>query len=120
MHPPRGLVAIWAPLITHLQALHPTLPSAIVDRIVTHLVTSLPAPIDIDAEDTTKADLTYDLCLAAWAHWIVDTYEIEEDGEEQSGLHRTDVVVALLSGLGPSGMVEGIGERKAYVPVFCH
>lgn len=117
LHPHQGLLAIWSPLLTHLEALHPTLPSTLAERILAHLLAP-PPELQRENEDETglKADPTYDHCAAAWVCWLVDTYDVQDDTENQiSSLRRTDVVVELLRGLGPNGSRANIGERKAYV-----
>ena len=37
----------------------------------------------ITFQEPQKTDLTYDLCLASWAYWLVDTYAIEDDNDER-------------------------------------
>ena len=55
----------------------------------------------ITFQEPQKTDLTYDLCLASWAYWLVDTYAIEDDDDE-SDFRKEDVIVTLISGLGPN------------------
>ena len=112
------MLALWTPLLAHMHVLHPSLPSVLVQRIVAHLTTAEQyveeAIIKVDAKGSTR-DLSYDMCLASWAHWAVCTYDVgEEDEEDTTGLHREDVVISLATNLGPTKQ-QSSGDDKAFV-----
>ncbi len=109
MDPPVSSVAIWTSLLAHLQALHPSLPSILVYRIVSHLLPNSQSPSEpleeetlLLAEKTTKRDFSYDLCLASWAKHLIDTWGIEARNEgSETELKKSEVVAKILSSLGP-------------------
>ncbi|KZT06264.1 Las1-domain-containing protein [Laetiporus sulphureus 93-53] len=124
--PSPSLLQIWTPLLTHLHILHPTLPSVLVFRILSHLTSgSSDRPSnDFGAEtvslvvDDGKLHISYDRCLAAWANWAVDTYadkatenEEGDDEEDEPALRRAGVVAKLIISLGPAGG-EAVQDRK--------
>ncbi|GBE78457.1 Las1-domain-containing protein [Sparassis crispa] len=102
-------LAIWTPLLTNLQSLHPKLPAVLAVRIVSHLLSrSGPSQADVGADtvsllpqDDAQMDTSYDRCLAGWANWLVDTCGAGAEEEEQEMLRRDDIVVSLITGLGP-------------------
>ena len=115
--PPRSSIAIWAPLLTHLQALHPTLCLRLAASIAAYLghaqsaeastiddfgadSVSLSAPATDSSEQ--RADPSYDLCLAGWARWLADTGACVGMGvsTEDAAELREGVVVHLVSILG--------------------
>ena len=124
--PPPAVIAIWAPLLAHLQNLHTSLPFVLVDRILAHLLASPSEPASPAADGdhaTPKVDPSHDLCLAAWAAWFVETCGAPEttdgtpgdniDERAPTAPHITDVVVTLLNGLGPVVAGQRAPERKA-------
>lgn len=69
----------------------------------------------ISLQDVNKRDLSYDLCLASWAYWIVDTHATDEDNDDD-GFRREDIIVSLISGLGPNRREDVRPENdKVYV-----
>ncbi|KAI0757360.1 Las1-like-domain-containing protein [Daedaleopsis nitida] len=114
---PRSSIAIWSPLLAHLQSLHPALPLHLVAAITAHLSrpparTSASREADFGAEtvllepaaDEPKADPTYDLCLASWAKWLADNCASSAStgvsAEEATEL-KESIVVRIISALGP-------------------
>ncbi|CAL1696177.1 unnamed protein product [Somion occarium] len=99
---------IWKPLLEHIHSLHPNFSSILISRIVATLLTDTDASkgfIDSEAiislQDDRKRDLSYDLCLASWAYWLTETYVTEHE-DTAAELKREDVLIALISGLGPN------------------
>ncbi|PIL30928.1 hypothetical protein GSI_07097 [Ganoderma sinense ZZ0214-1] len=109
---PRSSIAIWSPLLTHLQSLHPTLAVRLVTAITTYLSRS-PAPsppnTDFGAEtvslamviDEPKTDTTYDVCLASWAKWLADNCATGVPDQEDAAELREGVIVRIVSALRP-------------------
>ncbi|OBZ79225.1 Protein LAS1 [Grifola frondosa] len=112
----RSLLHIWTPMITHLQSLHPTLALRLVIGITSRLL-SRPQQEDIRSDVVAlvaheyKADISYEMCLAGWANWLIDTWDTSSE-EDYGALRREDVVVGLISNFGPLGN-EIVGEAKA-------
>ncbi|KAJ7169509.1 Las1-like-domain-containing protein [Mycena filopes] len=94
--PPKFSVELWSPLLSDLHALHPDFPAILVNRIVAHLLTE-PPQLDIVL---ISVDTTYDACLARWAMWTVETWDV--DNSESDLDLRKDTIVSLITGLGPS------------------
>ncbi|KAJ7042614.1 Las1-domain-containing protein [Mycena alexandri] len=94
--PPNFSVELWSPLLSDLHALHPDFPAILVNRIVLHLLTE-PPQLDIVP---IAVDTTYDACLARWAMWTVDNWDVE-NSESDLDLKK-DTIVSLITGLGPS------------------
>ncbi|KAL5518691.1 LAS1 [Sanghuangporus vaninii] len=95
---PSALNAIWLPLLLALKTSHPTLPVVLVFVIIDCL---LHDPTSQN-EGTSNRELSYELCLAAWAAWCVDDWETtaEDDSEENPiPLKRKDVVLSLVAAL---------------------
>ena len=109
---PRSSIAIWSPLLNHLQSLHPTLALHLVTAITSHLSRS-PAPSPPNADfgadtvslamttDEPKADPTYDLCLASWAKWLADNCAAGVSDPEDAAELRESVIVRIITVLRP-------------------
>ncbi|PCH33291.1 Las1-domain-containing protein [Wolfiporia cocos MD-104 SS10] len=112
-------LAIWTPLLTRLQALHRSLPFVLITRITAHLVSQDPSVEQAEARadmikfdaDLSVRDLSYDRCLAGWANWLVETYADESD--VSAGLRREDVVISLVTALGPTRNDTGTETKGA-------
>ena len=129
-YPSPSVLNIWTSLLAHLQSLHPTLPAILTSKIISRLG----APIEpnaavqnpdadivlLDADEERekqRQDASYDRCVAGWAHWLVDTYsrrdDEDEDDEGDTPIDRTDVVLKLVSALGPTKSVSGTREKTS-------
>ncbi|KAF7982009.1 hypothetical protein HWV62_30244 [Athelia sp. TMB] len=104
--PPLSSLALWTPLLTQIYSEHPSLPYVLVQRI---LATMLSAPADVSGEDP-RPDPSFDMCLARWAFWAIDTWDV--DFEESELDIKRDVVVTLVNALGP-GSAETTRDKKA-------
>lgn len=106
--------------MTHIQSLHPTLPSILAPKIVSQLLSDEPKPTLADRDEATlvsetKQDASYDQCLAGWANWLVETWDTD-GSDDMGGLRREDIVISLVCGFGPSkNSSEAGNHRKAYV-----
>ncbi|KAF8656385.1 hypothetical protein AX16_002571 [Volvariella volvacea WC 439] len=113
--PPELSVSLWTPLLVQLVEFHPDLPSILVNRICTHLV-AMPSPAstvtDINESKISQPDPSYDMCLARWAMWCIETWQdldladegdapSKEDKQNQGGL-RKSTILTLFRGLGPA------------------
>lgn len=49
--------------------------------------------------DEMQVDQSYDMCLARWGKWTIDTWGSEEDGNDNL---RREAVVASITALGPT------------------
>ncbi|KAI0793360.1 Las1-like-domain-containing protein [Abortiporus biennis] len=138
--PPASTLSIWTPLLSHVTVLHPTLPSTLINKIISHLTPNVDVPltdvfqqqenISLEDDTSTNRELSYDICLASWAKWIVDNWEVEDidtdddDDENENGggdreqkLRREDVVISLITALGPTKEANNVTsekESKAY------
>ncbi|KAJ6574735.1 Las1-like-domain-containing protein [Mycena capillaripes] len=97
--PPKFSVELWSPLLSDLHALHPDFPAIFSSRIVSYLLSEPPqlevVPIAVDT--------TYDACLARWAMWMIENWDVD-NSESDIDLKR-DTIVSLITGLGPSSSV---------------
>ncbi|EJF58409.1 Las1-domain-containing protein [Dichomitus squalens LYAD-421 SS1] len=119
---PRSSIAIWSPLLTHLQSLHPTLPLHLVNAITSHLSRAHTPPCDADfgaetvslavAAQDPKDDPTYDLCLASWAKWLADNCPTYVADPEDAAELRESIIVRIVSTLSPA-RVDGSTSKAA-------
>ena len=131
-YPSSAILNIWTPLLTHLQDLHPTLPTVLALKAISHLCDSpeldmatqtLGADVvllDADQEqERQKQDASYDRCVAGWTNWLVDTHSgNDEDEDDDVSIDRTDAALKLVSALGPAKSVSGTREKTS-VPSQC-
>ncbi|TFK93050.1 Las1-domain-containing protein [Polyporus arcularius HHB13444] len=120
---PRSSVAIWSPLLAHLQALHPALPLHLVSAITAHLsraVSPEASSTDFTADsvslnmavDEPKTDPSYDICLASWAKWLLDNCTSGVADADEAAELRENMVVRIVSALRPD-RVDGGASRAA-------
>ncbi len=120
---PRSSVAIWSPLLAHLQALHPTLPLHLVSAITAHLSRAVSSEasssrtdftadsVSLDmAVDEPKTDPSYDICLASWAKWLLDNCTSGVADADEAAELRENMVVRIVSALRPD-RVDGGASR---------
>ncbi|KAH7912990.1 Las1-like-domain-containing protein [Hygrophoropsis aurantiaca] len=104
--PPRNSLALWTPLLVHLQSNHPHFAHTLAGRLTSFLLSdhrALRGDTDriLNQSDINSSDPSYDLCLARWVAWIVQTWD---DDETDNGLDlRKDIVLMLASTLVPGG-----------------
>ncbi|GJJ08732.1 hypothetical protein Clacol_002951 [Clathrus columnatus] len=95
--PPAEYLSIWSPLLSHLQANHPTFLSILLFRILSHLFSDNSETTDGPSMGgINHSDPTYDFTLASWALWIVDNYQ-NNDG---AAIDLNDILKELLLGFG--------------------
>ncbi|KAF7971829.1 hypothetical protein HWV62_19837 [Athelia sp. TMB] len=104
--PPSSSLTLWTPLLTQIYSEHPSFPYVLVQRI---LATMLSTSADVSGEDT-RPDPSFDMCLARWAFWAIDTWDVVFE-ESELDIKR-DVVVTLVNALGP-GSAETTRDKKA-------
>ncbi|KAH7929344.1 Las1-domain-containing protein [Leucogyrophana mollusca] len=108
--PPNNSLALWTPLLSHLQSYHPSFPSTLTTHIVTCLVSEHRVP-DVTSDvippesDISSSDPSYDMCLARWVAWIIQTWDRDQTDNEPT--LRKDVVLMLANALAP-GSIEGL------------
>ncbi|EKM60757.1 uncharacterized protein PHACADRAFT_155862 [Phanerochaete carnosa HHB-10118-sp] len=114
--PSNSVLAIWTPLLSHLQALHPDLQSVLISRIITSLLSDSDATVSSAEMDTIplaanerKRDASYHMCVASWAHWLVTSFRASTADAEDETLAE-EAAAGLITGLGPSG---GTSDTKA-------
>ncbi|KAI0271574.1 Las1-like-domain-containing protein [Gloeopeniophorella convolvens] len=95
-HPPPALLVIWAPLLESLSAAHARFQSALTAHIVAHLVAE---PQDVPDEAAAAERASYDVCLAAWAAWLVEWRRADE--ADAAAARRQDAFLQLVQALGP-------------------
>ncbi|EJD04250.1 uncharacterized protein FOMMEDRAFT_167479 [Fomitiporia mediterranea MF3/22] len=96
---PQGLISVWTPLLSTLKTSHPSFPPILVSAITDFLICRPATP---NSDDFSRKDLSYELCLAAWAAWCVEQWEtdsLDVRVENYLALRRKDVVLGLISAL---------------------
>ncbi|KIM84629.1 hypothetical protein PILCRDRAFT_96750 [Piloderma croceum F 1598] len=106
--PPNSSVALWAPLLGHIRSNHPTFPFALVQRIIAFLLSDSPDPETLP-DELGRPDALFDMCLARWAFWIIDSWNFDEEFEVD---FKRDVTVTLVNFLGP-GYTDTALNKKA-------
>ena len=102
---------IWLPLLNTLEANHPLFSRTLVSEIVNTLV---PREREIIGDSNQKQDLTYELCLAAWAAFIIQRERPELQGDSlvaRSTSRREAALSELIIAMGPGS---GEGEALSY------
>ncbi|KAJ7770825.1 Las1-like-domain-containing protein [Mycena maculata] len=94
--PPKFSVELWSPLLCDIHALHPDFLLTLSSRIVSYLLADAPQ-VDVVS---ISVDTTYDACLARWAMWTIDTWDVE-NSESELDLKK-DTIISLITGLGPN------------------
>ncbi|KAH8120502.1 Las1-domain-containing protein [Phellopilus nigrolimitatus] len=106
---PSSLIAIWSPLLFALKANHPSLFNVLVFAITNVLLSKTSMPIN---DSPQKKDLSYDLCLAAWAAWCVDQQDSDAGMQTEGAVPlREGVVIRLVTALGAQE-AEAISESR--------
>jgi ribosomal biogenesis protein LAS1 len=108
--PPNLSVTLWTPLLGHIRSNHPTFPFVLVQRIIILLLSDPPDP-EPHSDDLSRPDISFDMCLARWAFWIIDSWEVDEEFEID---FKRDITVTLVNALGP-GSTETARDKKACV-----
>ncbi|KAI0344109.1 Las1-domain-containing protein [Trametopsis cervina] len=126
--PSPSLIAIWTPLLTQLTTLHPSFPSVLTTRIISLVLTTDTPNIEASAdtisltEDASARDLSFELCAASWANWLVDRFS-DPNGpdEDDRRARRASAVAALVSGMGVSRMDRETDHKAAHrlLKVLC-
>ncbi|KAF7798634.1 hypothetical protein EIP86_009857 [Pleurotus ostreatoroseus] len=104
-------------LVIHTSA---NLPSILTAKIVAHITMHKPQEED-SAEGTitfaasnSAQDVSFDTCIASWAHWLVRTFgSAQGDDDDGSILRRDEVVVQLASDLGPLNHETAVDTKAA-------
>lgn len=109
--PPEFSLALWTPLLNNLRFHHPTFPSVLVHRIIGFLL-SEPSTSEAQSNEPGRSDISFDMCLARWAFWIVDSWDVDEEDSEID--FTRDVAVTMFTALGP-GSMGTTRDKKAYV-----
>lgn len=65
------------------------------NKVISYLLADVPQPDLV----LIAVDTTYDVCLARWAMWMIDTWDAE-NSESDLDLKK-DAIVSLITGLGP-------------------
>lgn len=103
-------MALWAPLLTHVRSNHPSLPFVLVQCIITFLLSAC-LYSDAHSDQLSRPDVLFDMCLARWAFWIIDSWGVDEEFEVD---FKRDVTITLVNALAP-GSTETTSDRKACV-----
>ncbi|OCH92729.1 Las1-domain-containing protein [Obba rivulosa] len=117
--PPASVLNIWTLLLDHLQALHPDLRSVLVFKIVSRLISHSNAQKEFPSDNVPlaamghKADVSYDLLLAAWANWLVCAWTPAADYAEEGAITKEDVIINLTSALGPRSSSNADSQKGA-------
>jgi ribosomal biogenesis protein LAS1 len=94
-YPPKFSIELWSPLLADLHSLHPDFPMILSNKVISYLLADVPQPDLV----LIAVDTTYDVCLARWAMWMIDTWDAE-NSESDLDLKK-DAIVSLITGLGP-------------------
>jgi len=74
------------------------------------------ASSDAHSEESNRSDISFDMCLARWAFWIIDSWDT--DGEVEVDFKR-NVMVTLLNALGPTGIARDRNVITALLQAIC-
>lgn len=105
--PPEFSVLLWSPLLQHLHSLHSDFLIVLCDCIVLALVEGTDVKSSLVEG---QPDHSYDMCLARWAMWSIETWE-RDDSRTDFDL-RKEVTTNLMQALGRS-VVESPRSMKA-------
>lgn len=129
-YPPSSLLAIWIPLLEGVAANHAHFPTVLTSHIITRLLAGAGADADADPLEerdrdrddptmmtTAAAEKTsYDLCLAAWAVWLVEWRRADESDADIS-TRQQDVFFQLVQALvSASPRRDDSSQQPGYVP----
>ncbi|KZT23797.1 Las1-domain-containing protein [Neolentinus lepideus HHB14362 ss-1] len=106
--PPASGLNIWATLLKHVQALHPTFYDVAASRIVSQLSSPVEGYTPVGGSNAASS---YYMGLARWAMWFVQN-KSGESGDAAPDLRKEDVVVTLITNLGLSAE-DNPGSRRA-------
>jgi len=106
--PPNYSVAIWAPLLAHVRSNHPSFPFVLVQRIIAFLLSECPI-LGTRSDELNYPDILFDMYLARWAFWIMDSWDVDEELDVD---FKREVTVTLVNALGP-GSQETARDKKA-------
>ncbi|KAF5356105.1 hypothetical protein D9756_004030 [Leucocoprinus leucothites] len=107
--PPQFSVSLWTPLLKHVQSLHADFAYILCSQIITLLF--LPGAIidtSVSIEEKIsgakpKSDPSYDMCLARWVMWALDTWSNPSPDTTETDIDselQKDVVTVLMQNLG--------------------
>lgn len=102
---------IWLPLLTALEVTHPQFPSILISVIINALCPRGTGPTG-DSEE--KKELSYELCLAAWAAFVVLRWDADassEAAETNIPIWREEVLAELLTAIGSRS--DGVGPAHS-------
>ncbi|KAI0028295.1 Las1-like-domain-containing protein [Vararia minispora EC-137] len=99
---PAPLLAIWAPLLTHIQTHHASFGTALVTRAIARLLSS--SSEDGQEKGSEHERASYDLCVAGWVMWLVGA----------DAALREEAFVRLAGGLRPGQEDEDRSFRTAH------
>ena len=119
-HPPSPLLAIWIPLFESVAANHARFPTVLTSRIITRLLPDADHPPDERVRDVattpaTEAEKTsHDLCLAAWAAWLIEWRRADESDADVT-MRRQDVFFQLVQALTSQRETSSTSPQPGYV-----
>ena len=97
-YPPPALVTIWLPLLESLAANHVHFHAALLSHIVAWLLAD--NPHDDEGDDAAAAErASYDVCLAAWAAWLIEWHRADETDVVGVVARREDAFCQLVQAL---------------------
>jgi ribosomal biogenesis protein LAS1 len=94
--PPEGLISLWAPLLSHIQSLHPAFPSVLVSEIVSRLLSDPSTGSQLNVPDHS-----YEMCLASWVVFLLRKSDTDDPDPDDDAPTTRNVVITLLNNLGP-------------------
>ncbi|KAH9486690.1 Pre-rRNA-processing protein las1 [Psilocybe cubensis] len=110
--PSKTSIALWDPLIEHVQAIHPDFSYVFCRRFCSILITSISRD-DVPQTTETKNDPSYQDYIACWVVWMIQIWR--EDTPTHLDLKRY-VVSVLMKGLGHE--VADLPSRSAIVTLL--
>jgi ribosomal biogenesis protein LAS1 len=108
--PPESSVAVWSPLLTDIHSRHPTFPSVLVHRIIEFLLSESTFS-EVQSIDFSELDTTFHMCLARWAFWAIDSWDIDEEDSEKD--FKRDVAATMFTALGSGSRDTNRGRNAA-------
>ena len=97
-----------------MSTLHPSFPSVLVSKIISVILPDAEhdhfeaEAESISLESPSAQDLSYQICAASWAHWLLSRFQdpnaLDDEEKEEK---RLDAVIALVTGLRSGGDDDG-------------
>lgn len=90
--PSAPLIALWEPLLSYLRAHHPVFSEVLLSCLVAALTSPTPTKGDGTTDAGLRTDSSYELSVAAWIAWLVNTWSATTS--------RQDMILSIVTRIG--------------------